>query len=190
MPTDYTLADLANLSGVSARTVRYYIQSGLLPAPLGAGPAARYTEAHLDRLRFIRKLQSAHLPLAEIRRRLESMPGDELAAASYAVAEEPAPNSALDYISSLLVPDDEQFAGPVRAMSLPEPRPMRVAPAPAVASPSSTSLNPSRDPDRAQWERISLDPDIEIHIRRPLSRLQNKRVERLISIARQLLEED
>jgi hypothetical protein len=37
---------------------------------------------------------------------------------------------------------------------------------------------------------VSLTPDIELHIRRPLSRLENKRVERLITIAREVLRED
>ena len=44
--------------------------------------------------------------------------------------------------------------------------------------------------DRSQWDRVRLTPDIELHIRRPLSRLQNKRVDRLIAIARELLEEN
>ncbi len=44
--------------------------------------------------------------------------------------------------------------------------------------------------DRSQWERIALAPDVELHVRRPLSRLQNKRVDRLVTIARELLEED
>jgi hypothetical protein len=42
---------------------------------------------------------------------------------------------------------------------------------------------------RSHWERISLDPDVELHVRRPLTRTANKRVERLITIARQLFEE-
>ncbi len=45
-------------------------------------------------------------------------------------------------------------------------------------------------PDRSQWDRVSLTPDVELHVRRPLTRSQNKRVERLIAIARELLEED
>ena len=44
--------------------------------------------------------------------------------------------------------------------------------------------------DRSQWERIVLATDVELHIRRPLSRTQNKRVDRLVTIARELLEED
>jgi DNA-binding transcriptional MerR regulator len=180
MPTEYTLSELARLSGVSARTVRYYIQSGLLPAPFGAGPGARYTEAHLDRLRLIRKLQSSHLPLSEIRRRTESIPDDRIAAVADAMAHEAPADSALDYISSVLGRPAEPAFAPPLAM-----RAAAVAETPPVLPSPSTP-----EPERAQWERISLDPDIEIHVRRPLSRIQNKRVERIISIARQLLEED
>jgi len=49
---------------------------------------------------------------------------------------------------------------------------------------------PTPTPDRSQWDRIGLAPDIELHVRRPLSRVQNKQVERLIALARQILEED
>jgi DNA-binding transcriptional MerR regulator len=45
-------------------------------------------------------------------------------------------------------------------------------------------------PDRSQWERISLTPDLELHVRRPLSRLQNRQLARLLQLARGLLEED
>src|SRR5215510_6434822 len=66
------LNDLCQQADVTARTVRYYIQQGLLPSP-GLGSGARYGSAHLTRLRVIRRLQREHLPLAEIRRRLESL---------------------------------------------------------------------------------------------------------------------
>ena len=61
-----------------------------------------------------------------------------------------------------------------------------MAPAPAAA----TAETPARPGDRSQWERIVLAPDIELHIRRPLPRAQNKQVDRLVTIARELLEED
>jgi hypothetical protein len=59
-----------------------------------------------------------------------------------------------------------------------------IAPAP---TPAETAVRPG---DRSQWERIVLAPDIELHIRRPLPRAQNKQVDRLVTIARELLEED
>ena len=59
--------------------------------------------------------------------------------------------------------------------------------APAPTAPAETTVRPG---DRSQWERIVLAPDIELHIRRPLPRAQNKQVDRLVTIARELLEED
>ena len=69
----YSLTELANLAGVSVRTVRYYQSQGLLSSSGTSGPGAKYGEAHLDRLRLIRRLQREHLPLAEIRRQLDEM---------------------------------------------------------------------------------------------------------------------
>lgn len=193
MPTDYSLADLTKLTGVSPRTVRYYIAQGLLPAPTQQGSNARYSSAHLDRIRVIRKLQSAHLPLAEIRRRLESLRPEEVASlADGGPTVETAAGSALDYIQSLLRP----AAPPVFAIPSP---PAAMTAARSTLTHPEEALKPSSEPppesaigepDRAQWERITLDPDVEIHIRRPLSRQQNRRVERLIAIARELMKED
>ena len=44
--------------------------------------------------------------------------------------------------------------------------------------------------ERSHWERLSLGPNLELHVRRPLGRLEQKRVERLITIARQVLKEE
>src|SRR5512141_2063117 len=77
MPDDpYSIADLARLADVTPRTIRYYVSQGLLPSPEVPGPATRYGEGHLLRLRLIRRLQRDHLPLSEISGRLERM-GDE-----------------------------------------------------------------------------------------------------------------
>ena len=57
----------------------------------------------------------------------------------------------------------------------------------ATPVPAESTVRPG---DRSQWERIVLAPDIELHIRRPLPRAQNKQVDRLVTIARELLEED
>ena len=80
MPEDehYSLTELADLAGVTPRTVRYYLAQGLLPAVGQTGPGAKYDDRHLARLRLIRRLQTEHLPLAEIRRRLEGLAEDEI----------------------------------------------------------------------------------------------------------------
>ena len=58
-------------------------------------------------------------------------------------------------------------------------------PAPRASAPPAAAPEPSV---RSQWERVVLDPDIELHVRRPLTRQHNKQVERLIAIARELSE--
>jgi hypothetical protein len=51
----YTLTELADLAGVTPRTVRYYLAQGLLPSVGTAGPGAKYGDAQLARLRLIRR---------------------------------------------------------------------------------------------------------------------------------------
>ncbi len=66
----YSIGELAVLGGVNRRTVRYYVQRGLLAAPAGAGRGSHYTQRHLDTLIRIRELQESGTPLAEIPARL------------------------------------------------------------------------------------------------------------------------
>ena len=46
----YAIGELATLGGVSRRTVRYYVQEGLISAPLGLGRGNHYTPDHLEQL--------------------------------------------------------------------------------------------------------------------------------------------
>lgn len=162
----YDLTQLSDRAGVTPRTVRYYIQQGLLRSPGAPGPGAKYDAGHLDRLRLIRRLQREHLPLAEIRRRLESLTDAEVR--RLAETPEPARSSAADYVRQVL----REPGGPSFLAA-------RAAP-PGPAAPA----------DRSQWERIALGPDLELHVRRPLSRGQNRMVDKLLDYARRLLEED
>jgi DNA-binding transcriptional MerR regulator len=66
----YAIGDLADLGGVSRRTVRYYVQEGLLPTPFGIGRGNHYGPEHLDQLLRVRSLQEAGHTLDEIRRAL------------------------------------------------------------------------------------------------------------------------
>jgi DNA-binding transcriptional MerR regulator len=213
MPTenDYTLQDLAALADVTPRTIRYYVAQGLLPSPGRVGPGTTYGEGHLARLRLIRQLQREHLPLAEIRARLASIDDATVLAIVEASPAEPTPGSAADYIRSVLAGSStapsRAFMPPPPAMPAPEPsmeeleladfKSLRSDLLPSLrkatvdlaeATPMATAESPG--PDRSQWDRIVLVPDVELHVRRPLTRHLNKRVDRLIAMARQLLEED
>src|SRR5689334_6103334 len=73
-----TLKELCNAANISERTVRYYIQQGLLPPPQGAGPGSRYSLEHLTRLALIRRLKAALLSLGEIKQLLSGVPTNDL----------------------------------------------------------------------------------------------------------------
>lgn len=79
-PYRYTMADLEAETGISARTIRYYITEGLLPAAKGRGVGATYSPTHLLRLKAIAAMRENHTPLAEIRQRLEGIREADLAA--------------------------------------------------------------------------------------------------------------
>lgn len=78
-PVRYTIADLEHETGVSARTIRYYISEGLLQPAYGRGPSATYDADHLLRLRMIQQLKDERLPLADIKERISQLTPDDIA---------------------------------------------------------------------------------------------------------------
>ena|SRR5690349_5694044 len=189
----YTLTELADLAGVSPRTVRYYISQGLIAVDVAPGPGPKYDDSHLARIRLIKRLQAEHLPLAEIRHRLEGLSDQEV----LTVAEEPVPpppDSALEYIRSLSAPSHRPAPAPAAAVEA--PRAIALYSRNFVAEPAVPASSSHQAPDqparleRSQWERIDLAPDIELHVRRPLARQTAKQVDRLISIARDLFQKE
>lgn len=62
----FSLDEIASLAELPRRTVRYYIQSGLIDRPEGTGKGAYYTQHHLEQLLLVRKWQLAGLSLERI----------------------------------------------------------------------------------------------------------------------------
>ena len=56
----------------------------------------------------------------------------------------------------------------------------------SMSPPEPATPPPQTTLQRSQWERIDLAPDIELHVRRPLSRATAKQLDRLIAVARDL----
>jgi DNA-binding transcriptional MerR regulator len=63
----YTIEELCLNSGIKRRTIRYYIQEGLLDPPAGRGRGGFYYDSHLERLHQIKSLQEKGMRLAAIR---------------------------------------------------------------------------------------------------------------------------
>jgi hypothetical protein len=107
-----------------------------------------------------------------IRKRLEELRDEDVRRLVTNAPPSKAPSSAVDYVRSVL------GGSPSRARS-----------AAAVLSVSPLALRPP-SPGRSEWDRISLAPDVELHVRRPLTRDANRRVQKLLDLARQILQED
>lgn len=70
---EFTLDELCSLTGQSKRTIRYYIQLGLVARPDGETRAARYGQGHLETLLTIRRWTEAGLSLERVRDLLSGM---------------------------------------------------------------------------------------------------------------------
>ena len=71
----YSLADLETLTHLPARTIRYYIQRGLLPGPQGTARAPIYGLEHLSALVEARRLTGEGLRLDAVIDRLRARRG-------------------------------------------------------------------------------------------------------------------
>lgn len=65
-PREYTIDELAAVSRVASRTIRYYQSKGLLPRPVMRGRVAFYDDAHVERLRLVEDLQARGLQIKAI----------------------------------------------------------------------------------------------------------------------------
>ena len=165
-----TLQEICERASVTPRTVRYYIQQGLLPPPDGAGRGATYSQVHLDRLQLILKLKKQHQPLTQIRRRLEGVNPEDVARLLRSTTVVKA-NSAADYVRAVLSGQQANIEPPL------------ALPAPSFHKPRQTQT-------RSRWERHTISPEVEIHIQRPLSREANHRVRELLHLAQKLFDQE
>ena len=197
--TDYTLAELVQATGLSPRTIRYYITQGLIQAPGREGRSTRYPEPTLARLRLIVELRDRNLSLAQIRAQLADMSDSEAEMLAgqrldesrtryldrdiRALAAAPRTLHRLDLAAS----GDEVLA--FRA-ARDEPRRLQLSLGEDLRNDEARSQRFATGVgERSQWEHIRITGDIELHVRRPLSRRDNRIVDRLMALARELADE-
>ena len=177
-PESIDILELSDRTKVSPRTIRYYVQQGLLPAPEARGPGAHYGAEHVDKLKLIRRLQAEHLPLSEIRKRIEKLSPEEVKRLLQSKPDRVA-DSASEYVRRVLNEGAASYASPmVRGLSV------------ASANLPRDQSQSHSAPQRSLWERFNLAPDVELHVRRPVSREDNRKLERLLDAARQIFNEE
>lgn len=64
---EYRVSELAQKTGVTKRTIHYYISKGLLMPPNGSGVNSSYDDSHVERILLVKKLQAEYMPLNKIR---------------------------------------------------------------------------------------------------------------------------
>lgn len=74
MNEELTIQQMAQLSGLSAHTLRYYERAGLLPQPVGRHEAngyRYYTQEDAISLGFIKRLRATGMPIRDVRHYVE-----------------------------------------------------------------------------------------------------------------------
>lgn len=73
-----SIAEAAEVSGLSAHTLRYYERAGLLePVSRNGSGHRRYRAADLELIAFLAKLRATGMPIREVRRYAELMKAGE-----------------------------------------------------------------------------------------------------------------
>jgi len=112
-PASYTLNELCVLADLPVRTLRYYVQNGLIDRPDGETRAARYGAKHLEQALLVRKWTAAGLSLERIR---DILHGQEVA-----VTARPKAPGSIEVCSHLCIADGlEMVIEPTRAGMTPE----------------------------------------------------------------------
>jgi DNA-binding transcriptional MerR regulator len=163
--TLYTIGQLAEIAGVTPRTIRYYTAEGLLPRPDARGQYALYGEEHLLRLQLIGRLKETYLPLGEIKARIENLDAEQIRALLDEQRDSLAPTtSAADYLAQVrarqqapqsarhLAERAESYAAaekPALSLRPPTAPPAPAAPAYGFAAPIAVPAAESRRTEEA-----------------------------------------
>jgi DNA-binding transcriptional MerR regulator len=171
---EYSISELADVAGVSTRTIRYYVAEGLLPPPVGSGPNSRYTDVHRRQLGTISHLKAQYLPLREIRRRLVGH-GEV-----HGVADSAASSFGFHALSRR---DREIAENHVRPEVAPA-APLQSAP---MAEPLFAAMPPAEPDHDRPWRRVAISDEAELLITEDQYRRHQDKVDWLIQWAKRVL---
>jgi len=189
---------LAKQAGISVRTIRYYIEEGLLPQPPSKGRYSSYSRIYLDRLELIRRLKESYLPLKEIRLIMSSLSDDDVrrrlreapptsprfSDQLKAVPPPAKPGArALEYIDQVM---EDQTKYSTKGTTK--------EPHPAITWKQDYSIKktftlgepPPATPEAEEWQRIPLAPGVELHLRKPLDPAVQRLVQQVIYYAKRV----
>jgi len=190
----YSLKSLADATGIEERTVRSYIERGLLPGAHARGRAATYSKEHLSRLRVIQSLRRArpNIGLSEIRiflqnltpEQIDRLAAGEISAAARVIDASIRPDGAdsqdaadddneiprmIDWeMSAAKLTGAERLVGLLRQVS---------------------GFTPAAPTSKVEgWQRIAVTPDVELSVRAEFGADQLAAFRELADLLRHLLQ--
>jgi len=203
-----TLQELAAQTGVEPRTIRSYVEKGVILGPESFGRGARYPRETLDRLKVLQLLRDANrsLTLDQIRVLLNSIGPSQLREVAEgtvrigavidtdAAGTSPLPKTAaMDYLHGLRrsQPQSPASVSPLLYHRAAPPTdddqlPILENAARALAELTGTTSS-SRSARGESWYRISLTPDIELSVRGEFGTEQLAQLHRIGDSLRTLL---
>lgn len=125
------------------RTIRYYLAEGLIQTPEEKqGTASVFSYVHLLQLLTVKKLQAEHLPIRKIRELVAGKSEQELETLLGVRGASGKKTEAKRYLESLLA---SAPAAPPAQMATPPPQHLDASP--------------------ASWQRVEIEPGLELHVR-------------------------
>lgn len=193
---NYSLSELADAAGIEARTIRSYIERGLLSGPNARGRGAAYSKEHLSRLQVISSLRRArpNMGLAEIRIFLQSMNPDQIhrlaggsiSATARAIDEY---GHSEDVHAQNLAPEDDADETSARVDWERTATKLTGAERLVCLMRELTGLTPPTPSSKVEgWNRIAVTPDVELSIRADFDADQLAAFRELADLLRYLLQ--
>ncbi len=191
----YSLTELTDVTGIEARTIRSYIERGLLAGAQTRGRGASYSAEHLARLQVIQAFRRArpNIALSDIRillqqlkpEQIHSLAGGSISAAVRAIAESAQPDDD-DLVETAAddggeVPRATDWDQSAKKLTGAERLVRLLHEVSGFRSPAPTSKMEG-------WQRIAVTPDIELSVRAEFDADQLAAFRDLADLLRHLLQ--
>jgi DNA-binding transcriptional MerR regulator len=167
----YSLAELAGVTGLEERTIRSYIERGLLAGANARGRAASYSDEHLARLNVIMSVRRArpNIGLSEIRIFLQNLSPEQIK--RFADGE----IAATSRVTDTLIQTEGTESGTASDEDIEMPRTTDWARSAASLTGVERlvcilrEVNGQKAPGSTSkvegWQRIAVTPDVELSVR-------------------------
>jgi len=187
-----TLSELAVETGIEPRTIRSYIERGLLPGAQSRGRGATYSQEHLARLRLIQAVRRARptITLGELRIHLQQLTPAQIqgiAGGSVTATTDSPGQAAVEQVDNEGIASDDESPritdwGDAAAKLTGPERLVRLLRDASQFAPRALASRVER------WHRIVVTADIELNVRAEFSSEQVLAFQELADLLRHLLQ--